>query len=254
MTPDFTKDDLTGWIASGKENEAMDALLKIAKYQSREIQSLIFLTSNKYRKLRQQLALGSISRDNAGVLSSEINQNLLNIIDQIRLEEITEKEVQKQLAREKRKQTAWPLLLSLAGILVLVLVMLFMQDRLGHEETVQMPENQLVQWRGNWEQVVEIGPGKEVGGPLTFEVHEQEIKGIAQPTYANGVMTKNRLYNIVFTQNGKVLKGKWKYEEVLNGPEGNFEFTLSKDQQSFTGTYYSVDNPNAIFKWSGRRK
>ncbi len=257
MIPDFSKDDLTKWIASGREQEAIEAILKVAKYQDRDLQSQIFLTSNRYRKLRKSISLGSISRENASITSSEINQSLLDIIDQIRVEEITEKEVKKQLAREKRKKSLWPLVLSAAGLLVMVIAIMLIQGRLGTPQistpTPEPPKHYLQQWAGDWKQTVEIDEEQQIGGKLTFTVDQNEIEGMAYPTYANGSSTQNRLFNIVFSENGRKLKGKWKYEEVLNGPEGTFEFTLDQGQQSFSGTYHSAEAPQAIFQWTGEK-
>ncbi|GJM31009.1 MAG: hypothetical protein DHS20C18_00100 [Saprospiraceae bacterium] len=253
MTPDFTKDDLVGWIASGKENQVMEALLTIAKYQQKDVQSLIFLTSNKYRKLRQNMSLGSISRENSSIISAEINQNLLEIIDQVRLEEITEKEVKKQIRREKRQKSLWPLVMSAGFLLAMVVAILFIQGRLGLNKT-PAPENYLNSWAGTWEQNVEIGPDTHVDGIVTFEIQENEVVGMSESKFPNGIAVKNRLYNIVFSKNGKVLKGKWKYEEVLNVTEGNFEVTLGKDKNNFSGTYFGMDNPDEAYKWTGKRK
>ena len=141
------------------------------------------------------------------------------------------------VSKSQRRLLFWMIPLVLVGILFI-----FQKDSKSEVDV----HSEL--WLGQWEHEREIENGALKTGMLTF-TSSPEIVGLAKLYYGQTSLT-DTLYDIMFSENGHVLQGRWKSE--LKAKYGRFRFDLNKNQQEFNG-YYVEEDQTDQFKWNGKR-
>ncbi len=139
--------------------------------------------------------------------------------------------------KSQRRLLFWMIPLVLVGILFI-----FQKDSKSQVDV----HSEL--WLGQWEHEREIENGALKTGMLTF-TSSPEIVGLAKLYYGQTSLT-DTLYDIMISENGQVLQGRWRSE--LKAKYGRFRFDLNKNQQEFNG-YYVEEDQTDQFKWNGKR-
>jgi hypothetical protein len=104
-------------------------------------------------------------------------------------------------------------------------------------------------WLGQWEHEREIANEALKTGMLTFSSSSPNFVGLAKLYYGQTSLT-DTLYDIMISENGQVLQGRWKSE--LKAKFGRFRFELDENQQVFNG-YYVEEDQTDQFTWNGKR-
>jgi len=91
---------------------------------------------------------------------------------------------------------------------------------------------------------------KKVTGTLSFELVSNELIGKANNVFPDGSETANTLSEIKFSNDGKVIEGIWKADDIQS-LHGTFRFNLDSESR-FTGTY-TVVNRKGEFYWNGTK-
>ena len=264
MKQHTSKSDLTQLIASGHEKEALNKIIALAEFQNQETQQLIYLLSNRYKKLQKKLQIGNISAENAAVRSADINYELLNLIEQISFT-VKEKPISKSIPEPKHDistkvstslaQMIKPILFGLA----LLASFFFFKNKIFTSETASNQKS----WLGLWEHTRIIDQGEETFGSLHF--YSEGDQWIGKSDNANG--STDSLYDIHFLEEGKKLMGNWinsDFEKSIE-PDAEFElrgtFTFELDANGknlFKGKYtnsYPKSSPKYVeLNWNGKKE
>jgi len=269
MNVNYTKEELKNFIASGEEETAFNELIKIAKSQNEDLQDLIFLTSNKFRKLKHRQMIGNITSEQASVTLSEINHNLLEIINALQLDDFSEIENStsktidttydsKTGDKPKTPQPTTKIgksrsLYLIAGAIVLSILVFIFVNPLQWLSFSTSHSDQLEWWAGAWQQEVEATMNSVNVGTIRFETKDDEILGTADNEHPlNSSTSKTILHDMELSADGYTLSGKWKHQDSEDH-SGTFEFQLSEDKKSFTGQYVMEGDSENTFFWNGTR-
>ena len=79
---------------------------------------------------------------------------------------------------------------------------------------------------------------------------DNELTGKAHNVFPDGSETSYTLSQIVFSNNGKVIEGIWKADDIQS-LHGTFRFSLDGENQ-FEG-HYTVVNQEGEFYWNGTK-
>lgn len=269
---EISKAELKRLIAVGQEKEALSKLMELAEIQSKEIQQLIFILSNRYKKLQKELLIGNVSSESAAVRSADINFDLLNLIDNVSF--ITFKETPVELNEVRNdilepssnilpqppKPTSFTKYIPY-GVLAIILfgsIFYFRNQIFGNPVT-----NYHKFWNGEWEHSRGAGEDIILPGITSFVLEENELKGNSNSKLNTGDFLNDSLFNFRFSEDGKIVKGNWMNinNDLVSSSElkGTFTFELNaKDNKSFTGKYsMSKQNPSGTekeFVWNGVKK
>ncbi len=268
----ISKAELKRLIAAGQEKEALSKLMELAEIQSKEIQPLIFILSNRYKKLQKELLIGNVSSESAAVRSADINFDLLNLIDNVSFITFKEDPVQlKQVRNDILEPTSSILttfskttyLAKIISFVVFTLIifgsLFYFRNQLFSTETTSYQEF----WLGEWQQTRGADGNISLSGITKFYQEGNEWKGISNSKLNTGNYFNDILFNIRLSEDGRIIKGNWKNtnSEFVNSSElkGTFTFELNtNNKKSFKGKYsFGEQNPTNNKKeliWNGIKK
>ncbi|MDH3650748.1 MAG: adenylate/guanylate cyclase domain-containing protein [Saprospiraceae bacterium] len=104
-------------------------------------------------------------------------------------------------------------------------------------------------WMGQWQQVRETENGGNRDGLLTFEFDAGQLTGLAKLYYGETTLT-DTLFDIINSDDGTVIQGRWKSELRTN--DGDFRFQLDSSSRIFTGFYRERESPRK-YSWTGNK-
>ena len=229
MKQHISKSELTQLIASGHEQKAFNKIIELAEFQNQENQQLIYLLSNRYKKLQKELLIGNISSENAAVRSADINYDLLSLIDQISFTE-KEKPIAQNIPKIKndiptKKLTLLSEMIKPTLVVFALLASFFFLK--NQFNTIESTEHQK-SWVGEWTQTKVNDEGALTPGLLFFFQEGNQWKGRSTNQLLNGGESTDSLFNIHFLEDGKKLTGNWINSDEKYFPElkGTFTFCL----------------------------
>jgi len=258
------KDELKQLIAQGNNELALEKLMSIAKSQRSDIANMIYSLSAGYTEYQSDLNFGILSEEKTKEFRNELNYRLLNIVDD--LEEVSSSDNTKEESKEpvekttptknkidenitttlpKRNVLKW--MVPLFGIVLFGFAFKFFQPSTNPEI-----------WLGVWNHELDIdgSPDQITKGFTKFQQEETELIGDGILKYPNNSTMEVILSNI--QTHGNTMKGNWswpvKHLPKKNPQKGTFEFLLSEDKKSFTGTYNRIYEKEKTHKWVGTKK
>jgi len=257
MTHNITKSKLIKLIASGHEQKALNQLIELAEFQNQETQQLIYLLSNRYKKLQKRLLIGNISSENASIRSADINYDLLNLIDQI---SFSKKEKSGDQNTSTKGSTSLPEMIKpILLVLALLASFFFFKDQIFIPEIASNQKS----WLGVWNAEKMDYEKDYIPGKLEFYLEGNQW--IGKYNKVNG--STDSLFNISFLEDGKKLIGNWKNSDYDTSLEldaefelkGNFIFEIDvDDKNTFNGTYSNSypknSNKASNFDWNGKKQ
>ena len=257
-------------IASGDEEEAFRQLLELAESQKRELREQILLASNKHKNLLRDMNIGVISREQAGIIMVQITQSMLAIIEEIEAP-AAKREVEKTAGQEReaphREEKKEPGRMRRVFLLVILTAVTLLSayflganwfNGANGDKEVEKPIT-AADWEGDWPQERQSRDGGFIQGVLTFQLHEASgrLTGFTQDNYPNGSNDQLELYDILLSDDGKRLSGRYRSKKIPNNPvmNGTFQFELDDDKLSIRGRYNTQEeNNDEYFAWNGARK
>ena len=211
---------------------------------------------NLYGDIRKNIAkFTHILKDiNTLNVSTHYEENFKSLVGQVK-EALASEDKPKMTPLEWRekmeKKIPWKIFGGLAFLITLGMLTYFM---FFYEtpKVVTLQANPFLAWEGSWKQKVESSGDKFIQGIVELEYMSNSLKGLAENEYPDNksASTTNTLYDISVDDTGKILKGKWSSNDFPNF-KGSFEWHL--DDDSFSG-YYTVQDQEGQFSWSGKKK
>lgn len=285
MNENFSREDLRQLIAMGKEAQALKKMMMISSVQSKEVQKLIALQSNRFQKLKKKRLEGTIDQASANVAAAKISSNLFEILESIQIpgeenEKLDSPEKKESEAPKQKKSAlgkaikspalAWGLII--AGFLVLGGTLLsefgffhssenletIDKDRLstksrGKEKGKEIFEQK--DWLGEWTCRME-GKGIEFEGIMNVYFSEGRLEGKCIARSEQSYEFTLHLKQIEFFDTYQKIAGIIESEEGLINTQGNngtFSFILNRNKENFSGTYTTQDNTTERFSWKGEK-
>ena len=149
----------------------------------------------------------------------------------------------------KKPISTWKLAL---GLLTFIIAAVFITSKIVKSDVVEdAPIHQ--DWIGNWNQSVEGDADNTIEGIVQFIDTLGIIEGISRNEYGQNLQpTYNKLYDIITSEDGNQLMGKWQSMQWRQ-TRGTFTFKLNGNQRSFLGEY-TMEGQDGKFFWNGSRE
>ena len=261
------KQHLTDLVLDGREEVAIEELLAMSSSRNKVIRDNIAALSSRYQNFEREKTSGSLSKENIQTTSGRISHALMSIIEHLTEEEesdlqsidlealfkeIDELSVNAKTGSKRRlNKTRSIRMFSILLPVFIVLILGILAFNGTFSKTTTPGASALSDWTGEWHHEMESAKDSKITGSIKFEIlRDNELTGKVFNVFPDGSETSYTLSQIVFSNNGEVIEGIWKADDIQS-LHGAFRFSLDGENQ-FEG-HYTVINQEGEFYWNGSK-